>query len=595
MADPDWESSFYQIVNRTKQNLNRINQRHAPPGSDVLAPRSNNENVREVRGSPLRKTSEWSQERSQERSLQERVAVLEAEAQRRADADARAGAGAGAAAGAAALADARIARLEKTVAALLAQIPTPTPTQEPDLQEQVTLLDERVGVALVGLEGSRRTLERMDGWVRQNESWRQELDERIAKLGGQVKANERRGWGGASGAGGDGLGGDGDGIGGGGGGLTSREQRLKDELRLEAQQAVAVSLSTWHSRVEAEMLGVQRQVALIKMGTAGAEGAGGTGGLSADEVRAVLAPSDLLLRGAVAEEVRGMETQLEQKMQQRLTLLLQEQVRSAEGRLQGGLQQGLRLMMAEVGGDEGDVLGGGGGGGGDVARAREAYRVRLLEAQRRSDKEVTALTLSVENLQETLDTLQQGAKKDAQSMRVLVQQLERRVEEGVKISADTVEAVGGRARGLERGVREGELKAQGRIAELKQEMVEYFADHTRNWDQDRSALERRMQVGERIAEDCLDRIKLSNSAVASYLTSSPEGRRYQRAAELVDILATEVQSLKGGVADAAVRVEEVCLWAAPAAGLEELGSRVGSLEPLLALGGEVAALEERVG
>ena len=50
----DWESSFSQILNRTKHNLNRINQRYAPSSGpptavdlNVLAPRGviNNENV----------------------------------------------------------------------------------------------------------------------------------------------------------------------------------------------------------------------------------------------------------------------------------------------------------------------------------------------------------------------------------------------------------------------------------------------------------------------------------------------------------------------------------------------------------------------
>lgn len=49
----DWESSFSQILNRTKHNLNRINSRYAPgvaptlQDTSVLAPRGvvNNENV----------------------------------------------------------------------------------------------------------------------------------------------------------------------------------------------------------------------------------------------------------------------------------------------------------------------------------------------------------------------------------------------------------------------------------------------------------------------------------------------------------------------------------------------------------------------
>jgi hypothetical protein len=44
----DWESSFSQILNRTKHNLNRINQKYAPTSNDnILAPRNsvNNENI----------------------------------------------------------------------------------------------------------------------------------------------------------------------------------------------------------------------------------------------------------------------------------------------------------------------------------------------------------------------------------------------------------------------------------------------------------------------------------------------------------------------------------------------------------------------
>ena len=49
-------------------------------------------------------------------------------------------------------------------------------------------------------------------------------------------------------------------------------------------------------------------------------------------------------------------------------------------------------------------------------------------------------------------------------------------------------------------------------------------------------LDRRLLVNERIAEDCLDRIKLSQSAVESYFKTSPDVKRFHRSAELVQQL-----------------------------------------------------------
>ena len=46
-SSAEWDSSFNQILNRTKNNLNRINQRYAPSLSDniLLSNSFNNENI----------------------------------------------------------------------------------------------------------------------------------------------------------------------------------------------------------------------------------------------------------------------------------------------------------------------------------------------------------------------------------------------------------------------------------------------------------------------------------------------------------------------------------------------------------------------
>jgi len=57
-------------------------------------------------------------------------------------------------------------------------------------------------------------------------------------------------------------------------------------------------------------------------------------------------------------------------------------------------------------------------------------------------------------------------------------------------------------------------------------------------------LDRRLLINEKISEDCLDRIKLSQSALESYFQASTDIKKFQRSVDTVQHLQQIVSSLQ---------------------------------------------------
>lgn len=109
--------------------------------------------------------------------------------------------------------------------------------------------------------------------------------------------------------------------------------------------------------------------------------------------------------------------------------------------------------------------------------------------------------------------------------------------------------------------------------------MERLGDLSREWSAERAALDRRLLVNERIAEDCLDRIKMSQSAVESYFKASPDIKRFHRSAELVAQLQTQLSGVQEEVRTTAVAVHKLEANASTKNEHLELRERVARLEP----------------
>ena len=394
----EWETSFNQILNRTKNNLNRINQRYAPspmienPIISNLPFTSNsinninsmntinNENMQlnnNQRTSLLEKkfTSAMSDTSSYlkpkmnyiDTSLYERVARLE-ENQRSSDSSIIH----------------RITQLEKSLESINNTIDKSN-IEMKDINRNVLQLQSRLNTTngLMELlqndnESKRLVITKMESWSRQGEIWREEVDGKIEIISKQMKSLDR----------------------------TRVEQRdlisdyvtrydldtLKDRMSVITQQTVAASLSAWHDKMESSLREVERQVALLRIGRTNSSSSrnqrvttastsndstsvtnhdvrddnynsnnnDSSGGVHYDEdalmtpeeVQIALStplPSELLLKGTVAHEVLQMESKLEEKLQCRLNLYIQNEFNQSSNKLNTNLNQKLYSLCAEMG------------------------------------------------------------------------------------------------------------------------------------------------------------------------------------------------------------------------------------------------------
>jgi len=398
----DWETSFNQILNRTKNNLNRINQRYAPSSidnpliaSDIPFASTSNNTMNKMntfnndnsqmntnnnqRTSLLEKkfttsmneTSSYLKPKMNyiDTSLYERVARLE-ENQRSGD-------------------DSiiqRINQLEKSLESIN-NIIDKTNMEIKDNNRNILQIQHRLNTTngLLELlqndnESKRIVISKMDNWIRQGEIWREDIDNKIDIISKQMKSLDR----------------------------TRLEQRdliteyvtkydldvLKDRMSVITQQTVAASLSAWHDKIESNVREVERQVALLRIGrtsatsnnrsnhrtvSASAKTSSNINNndddnngddsnnnstnigdiydkddalLTPEEVQIALStplPSELLLKGTVAHEVLQMESKLEEKLQIRLHLYIQNELNQTSNNLNYNLNQKLYLLCTEMG------------------------------------------------------------------------------------------------------------------------------------------------------------------------------------------------------------------------------------------------------
>jgi hypothetical protein len=94
-------------------------------------------------------------------------------------------------------------------------------------------------------------------------------------------------------------------------------------------------------------------------------------------------------------------------------------------------------------------------------------------------------------------------------------------------------------------------------------------------------LDRRLLINEKISEDCLDRIKLSQSALESYFQSSTDIKRFQKSADTVQHLQQIVSSLQVDMTQMNSIIYKLDANACMKNDHIELRERVSHLEPMV--------------
>lgn len=110
-------------------------------------------------------------------------------------------------------------------------------------------------------------------------------------------------------------------------------------------------------------------------------------------------------------------------------------------------------------------------------------------------------------------------------------------------------------------------------------MMNQVAEVNREWSNERAALDRRLLVNERITEDCLDRIRLSQTAIESYFHNSADVQRFQRNCDVVEEQQHKLQSLQDEVRQMSSSVHRLEATSSTRNDQLELRERVARLEP----------------
>jgi hypothetical protein len=118
------------------------------------------------------------------------------------------------------------------------------------------------------------------------------------------------------------------------------------------------------------------------------------------------------------------------------------------------------------------------------------------------------------------------------------------VDRAVEVSDQNLASVQNRSARLEELVRDSELASRTTATALRDELLERVRELSGEWLADRATVDRRLAVGEKVADDCLERLRLSGSLIDNYFLSSPEIKRFQRTAEGFDALQNDVLSAK---------------------------------------------------
>lgn len=495
-TNAEWESSFKQVLQRTKQNINLISQRYSQ--SDIVElPLRSGQNVSNVPPPPISPTRK--PQRSNLVSIDsdtlnmilQRLAKLE---ERRMEGG-----------------EVRLTAVEQTVENLRKLADSTTievqDSQRAALQlgNQITRQGGLLEVLQQDIDARRSVVSRMDSWARQGEIWREDMEAQLVALNRQIKELSRQ---------------------------TKENQStisdvpsrfdmdsLKNQMTILTQQSVAASLAAWHDKIEGSLRNVERQVAAVRLGVTTSSGRGDGVELTDSQVQAALStsmPTELMVQALVESAIRNLENSLEATLETRMGQAIKAGQADTAAQLRVEVRDIVGRVAAEAGVSTGD---------GSESAARQAI------AQRRAaERELEQVSQKVETLSSALIALQEGVEGGDRNRAVEARALERRVDESCSVCNSTVVSIQARCAGLEELVRTAELATRTALSVAREEANDRLRDAAAGLSADRVALDRRLVLVERTAEDLTDRLKVSNSAIEAFFASSQEGRRLQQAA-----------------------------------------------------------------
>ena len=569
----EWESSFSQIMERTRQNINRISSRYSTESVDPMPGRpmtgAGAQGVLATLPPPPPSTCSAFKENVHVHpsgstvldSLIARVAQLEASQGTDTGGEARVHVD-----GRLCVLEGNVEELHATMNCMVGQIKDVHKLSAATAQQV-----NRQGAVLESVQQEldlrRGTVARMDSWARQGEAWREEIESQLSGISKSLRAHSR----------------------------SAEEQaeatadrasktdlkELTERMHMLTQQAVAASCTAHSEKMEQALKVLERQMAAVRAGRT--VGNGGKEPNAADMTEAEVAdafaapqPSELMVRSMVQAEVRELEGEVEGKIEAHVVGQMRAAVAESGVENKRDLKEYLTRIAAELGLVVAD---------GDEAATSAAARV--VAARKAVETEVRKLADKVDDCSIALMGVQQEAQNGERTLRVEMRGLERRVDESAATATAAAAQVTSRAGSLEEAVKDVEASQRLWHRQLRDELYATTKEHYDGWSGDRMELDKRVIVVEKIVDKFSEKLTTSRDALESLLAGSPEMKQIYSTGSKVDSLTTEVQSMRSELRENSGAVTAV---RAAAAGKKDVGELKERLQHMEALTGQLKGI-----
>lgn len=567
----DWESSFTHILQRTRQNLDKISSkpgsqsypsehsytraivneptnaprrgssplRHSPRITYEANENSSTENINRAHDMASLKQSELEEEKvaNMEQALLKKQDSLEEELRQEN-----------------ALLKERILATERTGE----QCVTSTESHTHEIKElqriyaNQALQLSRQNSMLEGinqeLDSRRSQISKMDSWIRQEEIWRHDIEDQLNVLNKRVKSVERTT-------------------------KDNKDSASESSLKMDSLEQLLHSNSAmsaaWTTKTEGFMRRVEKQRqatnALAREAAAeddddeeGEEGSDRVAGRDSSPVRKssrrgagraqtiveqvdpeeiFMSPPSLMYKQGILREVEVLLGSLENRVSKQARADYQADLAESTRHMRIEIQNYLYRMSADSGLAP-PSFGSGGDTNSSIDEGRPAFSLSQQSPPRREsaatttygkvalNQQVDAMHYRLEDMCSAMAVVKEDAENNHSSLQHTMHSLENRLDEINITNQANVGSIQNRSAHIEEIVRSFEVQFYKLISDSKEDVLNKIRDSTMGANDDRSALDRRLAIIENIISTFSEKNKVSSDAIDAYFASSADIKKF---------------------------------------------------------------------
>jgi chromosome segregation ATPase len=385
------------------------------------------------------------------------------------------------------------------------------------------------------LDSRRSQISKMDSWIRQEEIWRHDIEDQLNVLNKRVKSVER----------------------------TSKENKdvaAEMNMKLDSLEQLLHSnsamSSAWTAKTEAFMRRMEKQRQLTNSLARGAEEGeeeeddstrgtpsknlppqrGQPTGRSSEPMEPIdpdelfVTPASLMYKQGIIREVEVMLGSVENKVTKQMRSDYQADLAESSRHLRIEIQNYLYRMSADAGlappsfggGETNNALG---EGRSQSPSKRESVPTTTY-GKVALNQQVDAMHYRLEDMCSAMAVVKEDAENNHSSLQHSMHSLENRLDEINITNQANVGSIQSRSAHIEEIVRSFEVQFYKQISDAKEDMLNKLRDNTMGANDDRAALDRRLAIMENIISTFSEKNKVSNDAIDAYFASSAEIKKF---------------------------------------------------------------------